>query len=202
MSARETLRAEAVVAEVERRWGEPCGRCALPLLGHDVVIGLLLGRGTEPRCASCLAAELGREPRAFLREARENVRRLDCFRAGWVHADRRLAREQGWPAARLPPELRLDGTQSAEDEPLAEATPSADHVPAVAVFDAGDLACGELVLELRRRLARLLPGERLEVLARDPAAPQDLPAWCRLTRHRLVAIAPPHFLIEKRSSET
>lgn len=52
-------------------------------------------------------------------------------------------------------------------------------------WDAGDLACGELVLELRKKLRRM-PGRVLKVTALDPSAPVDLPAWCRLTHNELV----------------
>jgi NifU-like protein involved in Fe-S cluster formation/TusA-related sulfurtransferase len=54
------------------------------------------------------------------------------------------------------------------------------------VWDAGDLGCGELVLELRGRLAAV-PGRVLRVIALDPGAPEDIPAWCRLTGHALIA---------------
>jgi tRNA 2-thiouridine synthesizing protein A len=52
-------------------------------------------------------------------------------------------------------------------------------------WNAGDLGCGELVLELRKKL-RLIPGQVLKVTALDPAAPIDLPAWCRLTNNTLI----------------
>ena len=45
-------------------------------------------------------------------------------------------------------------------------------------WDAGALGCGELVIELRGRLARLAPGSLFELVASDPGAPADLPAWC------------------------
>lgn len=54
-----------------------------------------------------------------------------------------------------------------------------------AEWDAGDLGCGELVLDLRKRL-RAMPGGVLRVVARDPGAPEDLPAWCRLTGNALL----------------
>jgi tRNA 2-thiouridine synthesizing protein A len=38
----------------------------------------------------------------------------------------------------------------------------------------------------------------LRVRATDPAAPLDLPAWCRLTRHALVAADHPHYTIRRR----
>lgn len=53
-------------------------------------------------------------------------------------------------------------------------------------WDAGDLACGDLVLELRRRV-RAAPGQVFKLIARDPGAPADLPAWCNMTGHQLLA---------------
>ncbi len=57
-------------------------------------------------------------------------------------------------------------------------------------WDAGDLACGELVLELRLRMRSLNAGQTLRLSALDPGAPADIPAWCRMTRHHLVFIDP------------
>lgn len=36
---------------------------------------------------------------------------------------------------------------------------------------------------LAARVRRLPPGSRIRLLASDPAAPLDLPAWCYLTGH-------------------
>ena len=52
-------------------------------------------------------------------------------------------------------------------------------------WNAGDLGCGELVLELRRRV-RAAPGQVFKIIARDPGAPADLPAWCAMTGHALL----------------
>jgi tRNA 2-thiouridine synthesizing protein A len=65
-------------------------------------------------------------------------------------------------------------------------------------WDAGEMGCGRLVLELHARMSRLKPRERMEVLARDPGAPTDLPAWCRMTGHTLVSADPPVYVIERR----
>ena len=65
-------------------------------------------------------------------------------------------------------------------------------------WDAGDLGCGELVLELRTRLSAMGPGQVLRLIARDPGAPQDLPAWCRMTGHTLVSHEPPVYLIRRK----
>ena len=60
------------------------------------------------------------------------------------------------------------------------------------------MGCGELVLELRFRMESLRPGEVIKVVALDAGAPEDLPAWCRMTRHRLVRAAHPLYWIAKR----
>lgn len=56
--------------------------------------------------------------------------------------------------------------------------------PANEVWDAGQLGCGELVLDLRGRLMAM-PRQVLRVIALDRGAPEDIPAWCRLTGHIL-----------------
>ena len=63
------------------------------------------------------------------------------------------------------------------------------NLRADAEWDAGDLGCGDLVLDLRRRL-KAMPGGVLRVIANDLGAPQDLPAWCRLTRNELLGHDP------------
>ena len=69
-----------------------------------------------------------------------------------------------------------------------------------AEWDAGDLGCGELVLTLRTRLQALEPGEILRLIARDPGAPADVPAWCRLTGHALVVEQHPVYLIRRKEN--
>lgn len=66
-------------------------------------------------------------------------------------------------------------------------------------WDAGAMGCGELVLELRMRL-KAMPGQVLKLTATDPGAPEDIPAYCRMTRHELVAAAHPAYWIRARLS--
>ncbi|MBW3610652.1 MAG: sulfurtransferase TusA family protein [Actinomycetota bacterium] len=68
-------------------------------------------------------------------------------------------------------------------------------------WDAGEMGCGELVIQLRGRLAALGPAALFELVAHDPGAPEDLPAWCRLTGHRLVAERHPVYLIQRRQEQ-
>jgi tRNA 2-thiouridine synthesizing protein A len=57
-------------------------------------------------------------------------------------------------------------------------------------WDAGDLGCGELVLELRMRMRKLERGQIMHLTARDLGAPADIPAWCRMTGDLLVHTDP------------
>lgn len=58
---------------------------------------------------------------------------------------------------------------------------SAAHGPVV--FDGGDQTCVVLLLQLRRSITGLPAATVVHVVATDPAAPLDLPAWCHLTGH-------------------
>ena len=65
-------------------------------------------------------------------------------------------------------------------------------------WDAGEIGCGQLVLELRRRMLDLEPGETIEAIAQSPGAPNDLPAWCRMTGHELVSAEHPVYHIRRK----
>ena len=65
-------------------------------------------------------------------------------------------------------------------------------------WDAGDLACGPMLLALKGRLQRLAPGQVFQLVTRDEGAPVDVPAWCRLTGHRLLHAAHPTYHLERR----
>ena len=66
------------------------------------------------------------------------------------------------------------------------------------VWDAEDLACGALLLRLRGRMEGMAPGEVLRLVAQDAGAPEDLPAWCRLTGHTLLSAEPPVYRIRRK----
>ena len=53
-------------------------------------------------------------------------------------------------------------------------------------WNAGELGCGDLVLELRQRV-RAAPGKVFKVIALDAGAPADIPAWCGMTGNPLLA---------------
>ena len=71
----------------------------------------------------------------------------------------------------------------------------------IATWDAGDLGCGEIIIALRSQIRAVPLGALLEVTARDLGAPEDLPAWCRLTGHELVRAEHPVYLIRRRMED-
>ena len=71
-------------------------------------------------------------------------------------------------------------------------------IPSDEYWDAGALSCGELVIELRRRMKLLRPGQILHLIALDEAAPLDVRAWCRITKHPLRSMRHPHYWIERK----
>lgn len=70
-----------------------------------------------------------------------------------------------------------------------------------ASWDAGEMGCGELVIQLKLRLRGLGPGALFHLVARDPGAREDIPAWCRLTGNELVAADHPRYLIRRKRND-
>jgi tRNA 2-thiouridine synthesizing protein A len=65
-------------------------------------------------------------------------------------------------------------------------------------WNAGDLGCGDLVLQLRFMMDTLEPGQVLRLVALDPGAPADLSAWCRMTGHAMLTADHPVYLIRRK----
>jgi tRNA 2-thiouridine synthesizing protein A len=68
------------------------------------------------------------------------------------------------------------------------------------VWEAGALACGDLLLRLRLRMDEMRPGQVLRLVALDAGTPADLPAWCRLTGHTLLSATHPVYLIRRKET--
>ena len=58
----------------------------------------------------------------------------------------------------------------------------------VEVLDCRGQRCPMPVIALARRLPAVTVGTVIRVLADDPAAANDIPAWCRLRGHELVGV--------------
>jgi TusA-related sulfurtransferase len=54
------------------------------------------------------------------------------------------------------------------------------------------------VIELAKRIGEVAIGHTVTVLADDPAAAADIPAWCRMTGNEYVADRPP-YTVRRRS---
>lgn len=62
-------------------------------------------------------------------------------------------------------------------------------------FDGGEETCGRVIVNLHLYLRDQQPGARILVISRDPGAPVELPAWCRMTRNEMTEMQHPYYLI-------
>lgn len=175
--------AESLIRDLQERGAAPCPSCSKALWPQEVLMAIALGFNNAPRCLACLAAGMETDPPQLAQSVFDYIRGRDCFAEAWQWA----SCQTGTTPDRVPLEL------------LAAGAPVPEHAaPPAAFWDAGDQGCGELVLELRRRLEALPPEGILELTARDPGVPEDLPAWCRATGHRLLRRDPPRYWIRRK----
>ena len=193
----EELRRVELIGDLERLGQLDCVTCKRPLCSHAYVICVASGFKPTPRCTGCVAEGYGRPHDEFLGDAFQYIRRHPCYWSGWQWANQHEGHEQTlehpaciWQDGRIPEEAVI----AESHQPVTEAMPEPD-----AVWDAGDMSCGDLVLELRLRMKKLEAGHVMALTACDSGAPQDIPAWCRLTHHALIASAHPHYWIRRRS---
>lgn len=67
-------------------------------------------------------------------------------------------------------------------------------------FEAGEETCGRVIINLHTMLQGADQGMRLLIVSKDPAAPLEFPAWCRMTGNRLLGEAHPYYLVEYKPS--
>ncbi len=203
------LTSESLIARLRRLNGAACAGCRDGLCYHQVLVSIYLGLADAPRCPRCLAAALGRSPVALRDEVVAALLRRDCYARAWAWATQEEAGGQEpsptCPAVAHP---RAGETPALADPEPAPTPPPVSGLPTglglaatpAGQWDAGDLGCGELVLELRHRLERLPPAAVFQLTARDAGAREDLPAWCRLMGHRLVRADHPVYWIARRDT--
>lgn len=74
---------------------------------------------------------------------------------------------------------------------MSPMSPMNSETPAPAItVDGTGLLCVALLLRLRKEIDRAMPGTVVHVVATDPAAPLDLPAWCHMTGHDYLGPVP------------
>ncbi|MFE6287454.1 sulfurtransferase TusA family protein [Streptomyces sp. NPDC057877] len=69
-------------------------------------------------------------------------------------------------------------------------TPSPLPAEPALTVDGTGLLCVTLLLRLRKQIDGVPPGTVVHVIATDPAAPLDLPAWCHMTGHTYLGPVP------------
>lgn len=197
-----SLELQRLLAHVERLRTSPCSDCGRAICGHEALFDVALGGQDTPRCLDCLARAMGRESRELRDQLAEHLRRRECYGLAWRLESRRETSPSDahpdclWPnVACEPPSPAPPVAAVAPIEPARDAPPVA-----LARWDAGDLGCGDLVLRLRLLLREMPPGSVLELVAQDPGAPADLPAWCGLTGHTLVAHRHPTYWIRRKEN--
>ena len=188
----EEQRTAEILTELKQLYAPICFRCSQSLCFHEYVLSVVTGFKTTPHCTACLSSGLGRSQADFLRDAYSYIRRQTCYRSGWHWASQQENQpiEQPtciWPAAPSQPQTHMVA-------PAADTPANPDDT-----WDAGNMACGELVLKLRLRLKSMPPGQVLLLMAQDPGAPADIPAWCSLTGHSLLSAEPPQYRIQRKN---
>ena len=183
---------EALFSDVDLLEGNGCRTCGHRLCGHECVLAIQMGFKETPVCVGCLASGLSTTPPVFLERAVRLLLRRDCYRQAWLRASER----EGEPEETRPSCLWTCGAEDATSHLEPRGRP-VDSRPDIA-WDAGDIGCGELALELRHRIHALEPGRVLALRATDPGAAQDIPAWCRLSGNTLLEAAHPTYRIRKR----
>jgi tRNA 2-thiouridine synthesizing protein A len=191
LNSDDTPEATALIAVLDRLRGGRCYDCQSPYRGSDALFSIALGFKDAPRCLSCLANGLKRDRHELAQQLYEFVQRRDCYRQAREYAARRdeqcalsLANRSRAPADSDPPVGAIDGPVGSDFEE----------------WNAGDMSCGDLVLALRVRLSHMLPGSVLKIIATDPAAPEDLPSWCRMTGHKLLDYRHPEYYIRRKEN--
>jgi len=157
---------------------------------------VVMGTKDTPRCLKCLSSSLGRDNEKFLAQTMEHIVSRICYRTAWHWA----SKNEGFGDKSLPECLfpdKNERTSAGKEDSISGLAESAEPVPDLE-WDAGELSCGDLVLQLRGRLMPLKPGTVLAVTTEDPGARQDIPAWCKLTGHTLVSSAHPVYLIRRK----
>ena len=179
-----------LLADLQRLAGTACARCEKSICGHEVLFSVAMGAKDAPRCLSCLAKALDRTGAELRDDLTDHFQRRKCYGRAWAVACEREGQANTFRPTCLGVEEAAPHRREIEAPPTGATVTDA--------WDAGGMSCGDLVLALRIRLNALAAGSVLQVTATDPAAPLDLPAWCRLTGHRLLEASHPKYVIQRK----
>jgi tRNA 2-thiouridine synthesizing protein A len=201
MDPQEQIKIEALLCDLNLMRESRCSGCGVAVCGHETLMSLTMGFKDAPQCRDCLAATMATDRDALRDHLLAYIKQRPCHYEGWLWANREEGFEpDALPSCLWPFAAEIDREQMPPcpktDPKGASAADGNSHWDAE--WDAGDIGCGDLVLELRMRLRSVASGQTLKVIARDPGAPADLPAWCRLTGNALVASNHPAYWIKRK----
>jgi tRNA 2-thiouridine synthesizing protein A len=195
----EQIKLEELLRTIGQLREFPCHACGAPICGHEALMSFAMGFKNEPKCWSCLSVTMGHSKEVLRDHVFAYIKHRSCHYEGWQWA----SREEGFAPENSPKCLWPDSSTSSDNPDLIYTTISEQKIPITdmgydAEWNAGSLGCGDLVLELRIRLEELQPGQILKLIATDSGAPEDLPAWCRMTKHALLHYNHPVYLIKRK----
>ncbi len=167
--------------------GGSCTDCGTRYSAREAVVSIFLGLKNAPRCLPCASRRLERDASELQADLVTHFARRECYLRAWQEAEQ-IDRADG-----SAPTMGVATNPVNRIVDVGEPSASAE-------WDAGDMACGELVLGLRMRMEKLPAGAIIRVTATDTAAPEDLPSWCRLCGHTLVAMNHPTYWIRRKGS--
>ncbi|MHB8523121.1 MAG: sulfurtransferase TusA family protein [Limisphaerales bacterium] len=199
----EARTAESLIAALKSMTAARCSGCGAALCGHQLLLNIALGFKTQPQCLTCLSIAFTDQSAGLRDRLMDYVRQRECYRAAWEWTSRSEGTAmEGVPACLLafgsPVRSRSAGMPADAEAAVTNVAAAESPTTVDGEWDAGDMGCGDLVLELRLRLQAMASGQVLKLSARDPGAREDLPAWCRMTGHALVRAVPPNYWIKRK----
>jgi tRNA 2-thiouridine synthesizing protein A len=203
LDPQDQIKIEELLRYLKRLRKNHCAGCGAAICGHEALMSLTMGFKDAPRCWPCLADALGYETDALRDHIFAYITHRSCHYEGWQWA----SREEGFEPGKLPQCLWPTASANGTEQEWKQSSLASDEIPISdtnsnydAEWDAGNMGCGDLVLELRNRMHVLKPGQVLKLKATDSGAPKDLPAWCRMTGHALIGFQHPIYLIKRKAN--
>ena len=197
----EQIKLEDLLSKIRQLREDRCHGCGAMICGHEALMSFAMGFKDAPKCWICLADTLGHEKEVLRDHVFAYIKHRSCHYEGWQWA----SREEGYSPETLPNCLWPADSTYEEPHDLSGSTFPDKQISDAEIshdleWDAGGIGCGDLVLELRIRLQRLQPGQILKLIATDSGAQEDLPAWCRMTKHTLLYSRHPVYLIKRKTT--
>jgi TusA-related sulfurtransferase len=201
LDPQDELTTEILLRDLRNIRESRCVSCQEAICGHEALMSLTMGFKNAPRCCRCLAEDLGHSREVLRDRLSSFIASRACYNEGWLWANQEEQVEPGmYPRCLWPDDLgRVQGNPQkaapVDDEGMKSSAAGDGHD---VLWDAGGMACGDLVFELRIRLQSMNSGQTMKILATDPGAEKDLPSWCRMTGNTLLAARHPAYFIRKK----